>query len=168
MILSELPHFLLFAEASTKWIDDEEIGTWRFQLQALAGDDHFSAAGSERMAGRDRLEVLAVVRGLEALDQPSQITLLSSSRYVRRGFRQGLDQWQRTEWRWERFGRRVPVKNADLWQRVAHALKFHRVDCRLWRIDAAPMESASRAPIPRPHFRRRIVPSEEGLQFAAG
>jgi ribonuclease HI len=166
MIDTQLTHFLLFADVRLKWIDDEEVGTWRFQLQSLSGDDHFSGTGAERVLSRDRIELLAVLRGLEALDQPSQVTLLTSSRYVRRGFRQGLEQWQLNDFQWERFGRRVPVKNHDLWRRVANALQYHKVDCRLWRIDQG-SDDSRQMPIPRPHFRRRIRPREE-MQLAAG
>ena len=75
--------------------------------------------------------------GLEALEQPSRVTLVTSSRYVSRGLRFGLEEWRSNGWRWERDGRPVPIKNGDLWQRVDWALKFHRVRCRSWRIDAA-------------------------------
>ena len=85
----------------------------------------------------ERLELLAVIRGLEALDQPSRVTLVTSSRGVSRGLRFGLAEWRTNNWQWERFGRRVPVKNHDLWQRVDRALQFHRVECRTWRIDQA-------------------------------
>ena len=159
MISAELPHFLLFAEARIKWEADEEVGSWRFQLQSLDGDDHFSAAGAERFTSQNRLEVLAVLRGLEALDQPSRVTLLSGSRYVQRALRRGLEQWERNNWQWERFGRRVTVSNHDLWRRVSHALRFHRIECRLWRVDAEHTPAAEpterSAPVRRPHFMRR-------------
>jgi ribonuclease HI len=181
MLNAPLTHFLLFTEVRLKWIDDEEVGSWRFQLQALAGDDHFSGTGAEYVTSRDRIELLAVLRGLESLDQPSEVTLLTSSKYVRRGFRQGLSQWQRNDWQWERFGRRVPVKNHDLWRRVANALEYHKVHCRLWRIDQPGTQPSGvdhsgresrQSNIPRPHFRRTIRPAQESpveeLQLAAG
>ena len=178
MIATDLTHFLLFTEVHMKWIDGEEAGTWRFQLQSLTNDDQFSASGAEHFVSRDRIALLAVVRGLEALDQASHVTLLTSSRYVRRGFRQGLEQWTQNDWHWERFGRRVLVKNHDLWRRVENALQFHQLNCRLWRIDPAETESRGSA-VPAPHFRRNrrtVVPvypeseehMSEPMQLAAG
>jgi len=83
----------------------------------------------------ERLELLTVVRGLEALDQPSRVTLMTSSKYVREGIRYGLSEWQSNGWCWESFGEMVPVKNRDLWQRIDRAMRFHEVDCRTWRLD---------------------------------
>jgi ribonuclease HI len=130
------------------------------------------AGDFESELGGERLELLAVVRGLEALEQPSQVTLVTPSRYVQRGLRYGLPPWRENQWRWERFGELTPVKNADLWQRVDRALEFHRVDCRVWRLDspATPSGAAESAgesdgepageqphgaPVPRPHFSHR-------------
>lgn len=85
----------------------------------------------------DRLELLTVVRGLEALEQPSRVTLWTPSTYVREGIRHGLREWRDNGWLWEYFGRMVPVKNDDLWRRLDRAMEFHQVDCRTWRIDRA-------------------------------
>ena len=99
--------------------------------------DTFEAGGIEPDVRGERLELLCVVRGLEALDQPSRVTLITSSTYVREGIRYGLQQWRANGWRWESFGKMVPVKNQDLWQRVDAALQFHRLECQVWRFDVA-------------------------------
>ena len=83
------------------------------------------------------VELLAVVRGLEALDEPARITLITRSTYVREGLRYGLPEWRRNGWRWESFGAMIPVKNCDLWQRVDRAMGIHEIECRSWRIDPA-------------------------------
>ena len=93
----------------------------------------------------ERLELLAVVRGLEALEQPSRVTLVTPSKYVNRGLTYGLAEWRANDWQWEHFGEMVPVKNRDLWQRVDRALAYHQLECRTWRFDlphAAPDSSA--------------------------
>ena len=95
------------------------------------------AADAEPDARGERLELLAVVRGLEALDQPSRVTLVTPSRYVKRGINYGLPEWGRNGWKWEHFGEMVPVKNQDLWQRLDRALKIHRIQGAAWRVDAA-------------------------------
>src|SRR5258708_6895402 len=114
------PHFLLFSESRLKRKDVEEtqqddgepiVGHWRFVLEALDGSEKFEADDEEPLAQGERLELLAVVRGLEALDQPSRVTLVTPSRYVSRGLRFGLEQWRESGWLWERFGRMAPVKN---------------------------------------------------------
>jgi ribonuclease HI len=94
------------------------------------------------------------VRGLESLGQPSRVTLVTKSRYVSRGFSCGLDSWRENGWQWERFGKMVPVKDLDLWQRVDQALKFHQVECRKLRFDAAHSSAAIRRPSTRRAARR--------------
>jgi hypothetical protein len=97
------------------------------------------------------LELLTVVRGLEALGQPSRVTLLTPSPAIREGIRFGLPEWRRNGWRWEAFGQMIPVRNCDLWQRMDRALRFHQVDCRHWRIDAAHTQGGNpqRTPTPK-------------------
>jgi ribonuclease HI len=125
------PHYLLFSESCRK----SPQGQWRFVLQLIDGTEHFEAADAEPDARGERLELLAVVRGLEALAQPSRVTLVTPSRYVNRGLSYGLAEWRVNGWRWEHYGEMVPVKNRDLWQRVDSALRFHQLDCRTWRFD---------------------------------
>ena len=129
------PHYLLLSEASQ---DESSASQWRFVLQNVTTKQRFSAADSEPGdVGRERLELLAVVRGLEALECPSRVTLVTRSRYVSRGIRRGVREWRENDWKWERFGRIVPVRDHDLWQRVERALRFHEVDCQSWLFESA-------------------------------
>jgi ribonuclease HI len=138
------PHYLLFSEASAQ---AGEL-RWKFILRSVGSGDCFSTTDSEPANSRSRLELLAVVRGLEALDQPSQVTLVTRSRYVTRGIGRELNHWREKEWHWERFGRQVPIRDRDLWQRVARALEFHQVECVRWRFHAEPDLASFAAAIP--------------------
>jgi ribonuclease HI len=122
------PHFLLYSQARR---DSPAAGSgqWRFVLESADGTARLEAA-DEEPASAQRLELLAIVRGLEALDQPSQVTLVTGSRYVSRGIRFGLTQWREDGWQWERYGEMSPINDDDLWRRVDHALQFHQVECR--------------------------------------
>ncbi len=125
------PHYLLFSESSRK----SSQGQWRFVLQSIDGSEQFEAADAEPVARGERVELLAVVRGLEALAQPSRVTLVTPSKYVNRGLTYGLAEWRANGWQWEHYGEMVPVKNRDLWQRVDRALLYHQLECRTWRFD---------------------------------
>ncbi|HRF00450.1 MAG TPA: hypothetical protein PLI18_08030 [Pirellulaceae bacterium] len=133
--MSDLPRFLLFVEATPE--TDAAPGRWRFSLEGIETDLHLEADDPEPGAGLPRLELLALVRGLEALDQPSRVTLVTSSRTLGRGLRTGLTAWRESDWQWERFGEMTPIKDADLWQRVDAALKFHQISSRTFRLDTA-------------------------------
>ena len=144
MFTSTAAHYLLFSEAR---IDPTGHGAWRFVLQPVGAGDAFSASDLEEAECGERLELLAVVRGLESLDQSAKVTLVTKSRYVHRGLKRGLSDWRASGWQWERFGRIVPVRDHDLWRRVDRALHFHQVDCRLWQFDGdAELEPAAPAP----------------------
>lgn len=127
------PNFVLFTQVDRQ----RSTGHWRFSLQSKDGSTRFEAADREPEARGERLELLTIVRGLEALDQPSRVTVCSAGTYVQRGVRYGLEEWQASDWMWERYGEWVPIKNADLWQRLDRVLQFHRVEFRRYRIDRA-------------------------------
>ena len=126
------PHFLLFSEAqaASRTKTAAQRPNWRFVLEAVDGSDRFEAADNEPSFAGQRLELLAVIRGLEALEQPSRVTLVTPSRYVVHGLRFGLAQWKENDWQWERYGELTPIKHKDLWQRLDQVLSIHEVDCR--------------------------------------
>ena len=165
---SKSPHFLLFSEASQ---DPCSSRTWRFVLQDVETRRRFCAADVEPGMCSERLELLAVVRGLEALDGPARVTLVTKSRYVSRGIKSGLAEWRGNGWRWEHFGRIVPVRDHDLWQRVDRALEYHQVDCQAWHFESSASESAAKNStvfsFEAPGFSRRSEPRNSALSRTA-
>lgn len=125
------PHFLLFCESAGV----SEPCRWRFVLRSPDGTERLTADDFEPGTRGERLELLTVVRGLEALSRPSRVTVMTPSAYVREGIRYGMSEWRRNGWRWEAFGQMIPVKNCDLWQRLDRAMHYHEVECRHLRLD---------------------------------
>jgi len=117
-----LPEFTLRIET-----DDDEPGAWRFTLERSDGLGRLDASDVEPDVRGERLALLTLVRGLEALDQPSRVALTAASRYLRHGVETEMLEWQAAGWVWESYGRMVPVKHADLWQRVVRASEFHEL-----------------------------------------
>jgi len=150
-----IPHFVLFSQIDRQ----RRTGGWRFSLRSTDGSTRLEAADREPDVRGERLELLTIVRGLEALDQPSRVTVCSASSYVQRGVRYGLEQWRASGWTWERYGEWVSIKNADLWQRLDRILQFHRVEFRRYRFDQ-PHST------PAPVTTRRITPRRD-LEFSA-
>lgn len=142
------PHFLLFSSARhVRPPHEVSAGQWHFVIRASDGSTQVEATDAESEVSRDRLELLAIVRGLEALDQPSSVTIVTSSRYIQRGLLHGLSNWRENGWQWERFGTLTPVKNADLWRRIDHAMRFHSIRCRVVenRSPASPLAATAPA-----------------------
>jgi ribonuclease HI len=126
------PHYLL----RTETFRCERSGPrWKFTLKSIGTDERLAASDTEPATDRSRLELLAVVRGLEAIEGPSRVTLLTRSRYVSRGIRRQLGQWRDHRWQWERFGSMSPIRDFDLWRRIDRALEFHTVECCVWQSD---------------------------------
>ena len=73
----------------------------------------------------NQMELLAVIVGLEALKKPSEVTVISDSKYVVDAFNNNwLESWQQKNWR---NASKQPVKNIDLWKRLLNSMKEHDV-----------------------------------------
>lgn len=73
----------------------------------------------------NRMELLAVIKALEALNRPCEIDLYSDSSYVIKAFNEHwIEGWQRANWR---KGRPNEVKNIDLWQRLLSVAAPHKI-----------------------------------------
>ena len=97
-------------------------GGWGVVIRS--GDTEKELSGGERDTTNNRMELMAAIRGLEALKRPCQVTLSTDSRYVMDGLTKWIVGWQRNGWR---TAARQPVKNADLWQELLAAAKPHRI-----------------------------------------
>ena len=84
--------------------------------------------GQREPTTNNRMELTAAIEALEHLTRPSVVRLHTDSTYVRSGIMSWLAGWQRNGWR---TSDRKPVKNADLWQRLATAVARHEVEW-LW------------------------------------
>ena len=91
------------------------------------GDTEKELWGGERDTTNNRMELMAVIRALEALKRPVAATLTTDSRYVRDGITQWLPAWKARGWR---TADKKPVKNDDLWRRLDTAAAAHKVDWR--------------------------------------
>lgn len=73
----------------------------------------------------NRMELMAAIAGLEALNRPCQVDLYSDSKYLVDAFNQHwIDNWVKQNWNRPKTG---PVKNVDLWKRLLSAMENHDV-----------------------------------------
>ncbi len=98
-------------------------GGWGVLLRA--GKTEKELSGGEPMTTNNRMELMAAIRGLEALKRPAHVKLSTDSRYVMDGLTKWIKGWQRNGWK---TADRKPVKNADLWQQLLAASAPHRID----------------------------------------
>jgi ribonuclease HI len=80
--------------------------------------------GGEGPTTNNRMELMAAIKGLEALREPCVVQLFTDSEYVRRGITEWMLKWRNNGWR---TADRKPVKNADLWRELDAEATRHRV-----------------------------------------
>jgi ribonuclease HI len=100
-------------------------GGWAAVLRY--GEHEKTLVGAERETTNNRMELMAAIRGLEALTRPCRVTLYTDSEYLKKGITEWLPGWKRRGWK---TAAGQPVKNSDLWQRLEAAELPHRVDWR--------------------------------------
>jgi ribonuclease HI len=81
-------------------------------------------AGREAPTTNNRMELMAAIAGLEALQRPCRVDLYTDSKYLKDGITLWLSGWKARGWR---TADKKPVKNIDLWQRLEAAAAPHEV-----------------------------------------
>ncbi len=119
---STLPHVELYTDGAC--LGNPGPGGWAYILRHAKTGQETEEAGGDASTTNNRMELIAVLRGLEALKRPSRVELCADSEYVVKGIREWLPGWKRRGWR--RAGGK-PVNNADLWQRMDELLGVHDV-----------------------------------------
>ena len=102
-------------------------GGWAFILRHPSSGKELERSGAERETTNNRMELLAVIRGLETLTRPAVVEVLSDSTYVLKGLSEWLPKWKANGWRRREGQQWKEVKNEDLWRSLDGLLAKHRV-----------------------------------------
>jgi ribonuclease HI len=100
-------------------------GGWGAILRSGAHEREIS--GGEAATTNNRMELMAVIGGLEALRKSSSVTIHTDSRYVMDGATKWLPRWKANGWK---TADKKPVKNDDLWRALENAIERHDVKWR--------------------------------------
>lgn len=115
------------------------VGGWGAWLKYNGNEK--SICGGERDTTNNRMELLAVIRALEALKRPSLVKLYTDSVYVQKGMTEWLAGWKAKNWR---TASKKPVKNEDLWRSLDILAGKHQIEW-LWVKGHAGNEGNERA-----------------------
>jgi ribonuclease HI len=102
-------------------------GGWAFILRHASSGKELEQSGGERNSTNNRMELMAVIRGLEALKRPCQVTLYTDSVYVGKGLTEWMSKWKKAGWKRKEGDRLKPVKNDELWKRLDELLSQHQL-----------------------------------------
>ena len=89
------------------------------------GDNERSLWGGEQQTTNNRMELLAVIQGLSALQRPCEVQVTSDSIYVLKGIQEWMPSWKKKGWK---TASKKPVKNVDLWQQLDQLVELHTID----------------------------------------
>jgi ribonuclease HI len=98
-------------------------GGWGVLLRSSAGEREL--CGGEPDTTNNRMELMAVIQGLNALPPGSTVKVLTDSQYVQKGISEWIHGWKKRGWL---TAERKPVKNAELWRALEAAAIGHRVE----------------------------------------
>ncbi len=120
-----LPQVQLFADGACS--GNPGPGGWAFILRHPASGKELERSGGESDTTNNRMELTAVIRGLESLKRRSQVELVTDSVYVGKGLSEWLPKWKANGWRRREGDRNVAIKNEDLWRRLDELVARHTI-----------------------------------------
>jgi ribonuclease HI len=125
ILTDEMPEVQLFTDGACS--GNPGPGGWAFILRHRATGKELESSGGERETTNNRMEMTAVIRGLEALKRGARVEIISDSIYVGKGFSEWMPKWKLNGWRRREGGKLKPIKNEELWRQMDELLSRHQV-----------------------------------------
>ncbi len=94
------------------------------RLMTKEGPREKELFGGEAETTNNRMELMAVIKALEALRQPCNVRIYTDSVYVHKGITEWIHGWKKRGWI---SSTKQPVKNADLWRALDAAVAPHTI-----------------------------------------
>ncbi len=88
------------------------------------GEHEKELFGGEPQTTNNRMELMAVIAGLEALQKRCDVIVYTDSQYVQKGISEWIHNWKKRNWQ---TSAKAPVKNVDLWKRLDTLANYHKV-----------------------------------------
>ena len=103
------------------------IGGWGVSLQAYRNGELLKQkdfSGAVEDTTNNRMEMQAAIEALKALRNPSEITIVTDSRYLKDGITKWVKGWEKNGWK---TAKKEDVKNKELWQELNRIASRHKV-----------------------------------------
>ncbi len=102
-------------------------GGWAFILRCNKTDKELERSDGEPESTNNRMELMAVIRGLESLKEPCEVTLHADSTYVGQGMTSWMKGWKSRGWKRKDGSKLVPIKNEELWRELDQLMQKHKI-----------------------------------------
>ncbi len=114
-------------------------------LLRWGGHEKLVVGGADETTN-NRMEMMAVIAGLNACKRSLSIAVYTDSKYVKDGIEKYIHQWQKNGWR---LASGKPVKNQDLWVQlhtlsVSHEVEWHWVKGHAGHVENELVDQAAR------------------------
>jgi len=122
--VSELPRVTIYTDGSCLG----NPGPGGYAAVLLAGPHRLELSKGFSGTTNNRMEIMAVIAGLETLTTRSAVEIVTDSQYVKNAFTaRWLAGWQKNGWK---TAAKQPVKNQDLWKKLVPLIAAHEVKWR--------------------------------------
>ena len=119
-----MKHVHLFSDGSC--LGNPGPGGWAAILRLVTSGQERELAGGFARTTNNRMEILSVLEGLKALNEPCLVDVYSDSQYVCNAVQKSwLSAWRKNNW--IKPSDKKPVKNRDLWEALVPQLTRHQV-----------------------------------------
>ena len=98
------------------------IGGWGVLIQT--GNNSNELKGFRLDTTNNQMELMAVIKGLEAIEKNTSLEIITDSQYVMNGMKQWIINWKKNGWK---TASKKPVKNKELWQRLDGLVKDYTI-----------------------------------------
>jgi len=122
-MMSHAKYVELFTDGACR--GNPGMGGWGVLLRY--GDTEKKLHGGEASTTNNRMELMAAIKGLQAIKEPCRVVVTTDSQYVRKGILEWMDKWKSNGWK---TSAKEPVKNQDLWQLLDGENHRHQIEWR--------------------------------------
>jgi ribonuclease HI len=117
----EMPSVQLYSDGACSG----NPGAGGFGTILRSGEKNVELSGCEQLTTNNRMEMMGVIAGLEALKKPCKVKITTDSNYVLKGMTEWIKGWQRNNWK---NSQKKDVLNRDLWERLLRAAEPHQLE----------------------------------------
>lgn len=89
------------------------------------GDAEKTLYGGEGLTTNNKMELTAVIKGLQALNKSCDVVITTDSKYVLTGMTEWVENWKKRNWR---TANKKPVMNVELWKELDELVAQHSIE----------------------------------------
>lgn len=120
--MPDMKHVIIYTDGACA---NNPYGNGGYGTIIVNGTQRQELSGGFQNTTNNRMEMYAVIKGLEALQEPCEATVYSDSKYLVDSISKGwVYRWQTNNWM---RNKKDPALNVDLWQRILDLCQKHKV-----------------------------------------